>query len=1000
MDAHVETCARCQSLLDQETVEIGLQGCLDARRRRQGMDRSDILPDGLLLRLHSTLRMGNEPPTLPAQPTVPGALGSSAGPINLGTMGSFRLLNELGRGGMGIVYRAWDEPLRRIVALKVLRPDQAADSDRRRLVREAQFAASFRNDHAVTIYAVVDPPDGLPYLVMEYVDGPTLALQIASDRRPGPRQVALYAAGVADALSAAHLAGLIHRDVKPSNILIERTTGRAKITDFGLARSQEAAGGLTREGIVAGTPTYMSPEQARGESQLDARTDVYSLGATLYEAMTGQPPFAGAAQAVLRRILEEDPIPARRLDDTIPRDLETICSKAMDREPARRYQAASELAADLRRWLSGEPILARPAGRMERIVRKARRHPRSSALAVALAAVVILGISGVFWQWSQAEFFRRRAERERDEAKKQQLQARLDFRRAREAVDRYLTEVSEDPELKTENLDPLRRSLLQTARDFYERFLADHPADPELASELGRAQGRLGSIVMDLESIPKGIPYYQKKLDIFARLHETNSTDRAFQHELAESHLQLGWGLIFDAKSDLAEEHLLAARGLWSDLARDRPDDTETARYLARCQGLLGMNEQYYRGRLDRAEPYYQESRRILDRLITANPDNVNYQAELASILHRQGELFGRTHRLELGIAALEEAAALQEKQLRAAPGNALARARWANHLLAIGELCESKGEFDRAQSVWLQALGQFEQVVRDHPHHTAYAVALAETHCSLGKLTALGRLSAALGQQHLDTGRALLERLLRTHSQLGELWNALWFNLQAQRTYFLARGEPRSYLKAIDERLKWHSSLKSKDLNIDGVRHRVILITARADALRWLGRPEEALNAYAEASKTQKVSIADLEPAIRRGKVLAQALLAVQKGDTIGAESLARQAVELAPQDGETLYSAAAVAARCAGASPAHKAELERHVARSVELLLRAKSNSFPTVFGPRLFLNNDPAFDGIRSHADFQELTAGLARPAVMSSRAEPVDEPVSPDGDWRSR
>jgi tetratricopeptide (TPR) repeat protein len=176
-----------------------------------------------------------------------------------------------------------------------------------------------------------------------------------------------------------------------------------------------------------------------------------------------------------------------------------------------------------------------------------------------------------------------------------------------------------------------------------------------------------------------------------------------------------------------------------------------------------------------------------------------------------------------------------------------------------------------------------------------------------------------------------------------------------------------------------------SKDLTSDGVRHRVFLITARADALRWLGRPEEALDAYAEAAKAEQGSIADLEPAIRRGKVLAQALLAIQKGDPIRAESLARQAVELAPQDGETLYSAAAVAARCAGASPAHKLECQRHLARSVELLKRAKSNSFPTVFGPRLFLVNDPAFDGMRSHADFQEFTAGLARPAVMSSRTE---------------
>src|SRR5262249_22804902 len=163
------------------------------------------------------------------------------------------------------------------------------------------------------------------------------------------------------------------------------------------------------------------------------------------------------------------------------------------------------------RWLSGEPVLARPTGPITRFVSRARRNPRITALSIALLAVLIGGVSGIVWQWSKAERFRARAEIERDEAIRQRAQARRDFRRAREAVDQYLTEVSADEELKSENLDVLRRKLLQTARDFYNRFLSDHPDDPELAADLGRAHGRLGDIVMELELISNGTPYYQRK---------------------------------------------------------------------------------------------------------------------------------------------------------------------------------------------------------------------------------------------------------------------------------------------------------------------------------------------------------------------------------------------------------------------------------------------------------------------------------------------------------
>jgi len=307
------------------------------------------------------------------------------------------LLDELGRGGMGIVYRALDESLGRLVALKVIRPERAGEEgDRARFMREAQLAARFRNDHVVAVHSVGDQPGGSPYLVMEYVDGPTLAGWLSSKPRPGPREIAHLVAQVADALDSAHQAGLIHRDVKPNNILIERRTGRAKITDFGLAR-EPGASALTHEGVTVGTPTYMSPEQARGDASLDHLTDIYGLGTTLYESLTGRPPFTGPALAVLRRILEDDPIPPRRLDDAIPRDLETICLKAMAREPARRYQTARELAGDLRRYLDGRPISARPAGPWEQALKWARRRPAVAALFATVVAVGALGFTLVAW---------------------------------------------------------------------------------------------------------------------------------------------------------------------------------------------------------------------------------------------------------------------------------------------------------------------------------------------------------------------------------------------------------------------------------------------------------------------------------------------------------------------------------------------------------------------------------------------------------------------------
>src|SRR5581483_6581584 len=220
-------------------------------------------------------------------------------------------------------------------------------------------AAALDHPHVVPVHAVANPADGPPYLVMPYVAGPTLRQRIAAEKRLAPREAARLVAEVADGLAAAHALGQVHRDVKPANVLLDEATGRARLTDFGLVRLAER-GGTTLEGVLAGTPEYMSPEQVGAPDRLDARSDVYALGVTLYEALTGEVPFRGAAHMVLQQVLHDDPPSPRRLNDAVPRDLETVCLKALAKEPARRYAGAADFRDDLRRFLGGQPVRARP----------------------------------------------------------------------------------------------------------------------------------------------------------------------------------------------------------------------------------------------------------------------------------------------------------------------------------------------------------------------------------------------------------------------------------------------------------------------------------------------------------------------------------------------------------------------------------------------------------------------------------------------------------------
>jgi WD40 repeat protein/tRNA A-37 threonylcarbamoyl transferase component Bud32 len=334
----------------------------------------------------------------------------------------YEILQEVARGGMGVVYKARQLRADRVVALKmILAGGHSSPAERKRFRREAEAVARLQHPNVVQIHEVGEH-DGLPFFSLEFCPGGSLADKLAGTPLP-PQAAARLVETLARAVHAAHRANVVHRDLKPANVLLLED-GTPKVTDFGLAKKLDVSG-QTQTGAVVGTPSYMAPEQAGGRSkEMGPACDVYGLGAILYELLVGRPPFkAATALDTLMQVLSEEPVPVRRLQPKVPRDLETVCHKCLEKEPRQRYASAEELAEDLRRFGAGEPVAARPVGAVGRVVRWARRRPAVAGLLVAVVAAAAVGLAGILLAYGEARQSAKTAREEAENARREKQRA-------------------------------------------------------------------------------------------------------------------------------------------------------------------------------------------------------------------------------------------------------------------------------------------------------------------------------------------------------------------------------------------------------------------------------------------------------------------------------------------------------------------------------------------------------------------------------------------------
>jgi tetratricopeptide (TPR) repeat protein/tRNA A-37 threonylcarbamoyl transferase component Bud32 len=571
----------------------------------------------------------------PLRAMVPSARKESTEPAagaRVGYFGDYELLGEVGRGSMGVVYKARQRSLNRTVALKMIRASRtASETDVQRFRAEAEAVANLDHPHIVPIYETGEY-QGDCYFTMKLLDGGNLARAASGEPwTPGNKERQRWAARmlvpVARAVHHAHERGILHRDLKPANILLD-ARGEPHVTDFGLARRLHGDAGLTESGTVVGTPSYMAPEQAAGRKrELTTAADVYALGAILYELLTGRPPFrAETTLETLHQVVEQEPVRPRKFDRGVNRDLETICLKCLEKDPRRRYGSAEELAEELERFLEDRPIRARRSSLLRGPVRCGRR--RWVAVFVILALLLALGL--LFSMTRVAVMSeQRRALEAMVYAEQQRHRAEEHLQQARRAVDELFTPVGEDTLSDAPRADSLRRELLQQALKFYEQMAGEPGRNPKARREIAQAHRRIGAIQERLGRLEQAEEEYRRAIAVASDLVKEFPAELAYQQDLAAGYRGLGSTLKTRGRLAESEQTFRRAVELQELLVTTFPKVSDYR--LALAMALRGLAEAgSASGRPDEGERLCRRSLSLLETLVAEFPNIPAYREELA----------------------------------------------------------------------------------------------------------------------------------------------------------------------------------------------------------------------------------------------------------------------------------------------------------------------------------------------------------------------------------
>ena len=658
-------------------------------------------------------------------------------------LGRFDVEHELGRGAFGIVYLAYDRDLERAVALKVPRPEVLVTAElRERFLQEARIAAGLDHPNLVQVYEV-EAHGPVCYIVSAYCPGITLAAWLKEFDQPVPaRQAAQLVTVLTAAVAYAHGCGVIHRDLKPSNILLQnfaddnkqpqtvcgRTIGLSaaataepalplnsylpRITDFGLAKiifdvysEMEAGQPLpTQTGTLLGTPEYMAPEQAsRQHRDVGPGADVYALGTILYELLSGRLPFRGETKLdTLEMVRTQDPLPLRQLVPGLPRDLEIICHKCLEKNPLRRYASAESLAEDLRLFLDGAPIRARAVGITERCIRQARKHPGVAAgigvsVLAATALLVVVGLYNAHLSSKNRELAHALSAAD---ASRRQADENLEL--ARKGVYNFATRQADSPDVRLHSLEIVRGLILSAAIEFYDELARRRPDDPDLKSERGAVYLQLGRVKMEMHYVQESLPFFETAESILRQVVADEPQSPDHRSRLTRLCLNLGRAHYWIGDYELREKYTREAVRLAEELINaESPSDEKRIVLGQSYNSLTAMYLDFDDEK--QAEPAARAALKYAEALAAAHPQSALSWGVLIESLNNLGVVSLRVGRLDEAEAAIRRACDLGEPLVLNLPSYEEYRLRLARSYVHLGDACALGGRSDVAERAYLQ---------------------------------------------------------------------------------------------------------------------------------------------------------------------------------------------------------------------------------------------------------------------------------------------------------